>query len=137
MARNLARQPETPAALDFLARAQGVRRGAVHALQTGLQPGEQRQADGLTRTTLRRTWQRHRVAERLDEATQHLGTLARRRGAIIEDLNHLASTLREVAARALATVQPIVERVAGQRRDRPRSTPEHEMPRSREPDLGM
>jgi hypothetical protein len=137
MARNLARQPETPAALDFLARAQGVRRGAVHALQAGLQPGEQRDANGLTRTTLRRTWQRHRVTERLDEATQHLGTLARRRGAVIDDLSHLASTLREVAALAFAALQPMVARVAAQRRERQRHTPEHEVQRSREPDLGV
>jgi hypothetical protein len=45
MARNPARQPETPAAVDFLERAHRVQRSAVRSLQAGLQPAEQREAE--------------------------------------------------------------------------------------------
>ena len=46
MARNLARQPEMPAALDLLKRTHRVQRGAAHAPRAGLWPAEQREASG-------------------------------------------------------------------------------------------
>jgi len=122
MARNLARQPEMPAALDFLERAHGVRLGAVHALQAGLQPGEQRAAEGLAKTTLADTWQQRRVIERVAEMTERLGALAREQGAVLEALGRLAPAIHEVAMRALAAIQPVLQRVAEPWRERLQQT---------------
>jgi hypothetical protein len=143
MARNLARQPETPAALDFLERAQGVRRGAVHALQAGLQPAEQRAAEGLAKITLAQTWQRRRVVERVEEMTERLGSLAREQGAALEALSRFAPAVHGFAMRALAVMQPVLQRVAEPWRERRRQAvelrheQEHVVRPSRGPSLGM
>jgi len=54
MGRNLSRQPKVMSALEFLEKARDVRRAATSSLQVGLQPAEQRQAEGLPATTLAR-----------------------------------------------------------------------------------
>ncbi len=101
MARNLARQPEMPAALDFLERAHRVQRSAARALQAGLQPAEQREAEGLAKTTLAHTWQRHRVVVRVAEMTDRLGDLAREQSMALEALGRLVPAVHDAAMLAL------------------------------------
>jgi hypothetical protein len=143
MARNLARQPEMPAALDFLERAHRVRRSAVRSLQAGLQPAEQRQAEGLAKTTLTRTWQRRRVVEHLAGVTERLGSLVQEHGAALEALGRLGPAVREVASRALAVMQPVLQLVVRQMRERRRQVieraheQEHAARPSRGPSLGL
>lgn len=52
MSRNLSRQPEKLAAVDFLGRANNLRRTALHGMQSGLQRKEQREFEGKPPTTL-------------------------------------------------------------------------------------
>ena len=110
---NLARQPEMPAALEFLERAHRIERGAARALQTGLRPAEQRAAEGLTKTTLRRTWQRQRVVARLTEMTDRLGSLVQHQDTALEALSRLGPAVRDAAIRAMAVVQPALRQIAG------------------------
>jgi hypothetical protein len=51
MSRNLSRQPEKLAAVDFLGMANNLRRTALHAMQSGLQRKEQREVEGKEPTT--------------------------------------------------------------------------------------
>jgi TrwC relaxase/AAA domain len=120
MGRNLARQPEMPAALDLLERAHGVQRSTARALQAGLQPAERREAEGLERTTLTRTWQRRRVVERLAGMTEQLGSLVHEQGAVLEVLGRFVPAVRKVASRALVAMQPVLQYVVGQVHERQR-----------------
>jgi len=120
MARNLARQPEMPAALDLLARAHRLHRGAARALQAGLHPAEQRAAEGLERTTLTHTWQRRRVVEHLAGMTERLGSLVHEQGAVLEALGRFVPAVREVASRALVVMQPVLQHVIGQMHEKRR-----------------
>jgi hypothetical protein len=120
MARNLARQPEMPAALDLLERAHHLQRSAARALQAGLQPAEQREADGLERTTLTRSWQRRRVVEHLAGMTERLGSLVHEQGAVLEALGRIVPAVSQVAARALVVMQPVLQHVVGQMHERRR-----------------
>jgi hypothetical protein len=118
MARNLARQPERPAALDFLERAHSVRRGAVHALQAGLQPAEQRAADGLAKTTLPRTWQRRRLVARVAEMAERLGTWADEQSLVLHGLARLAPNLQDAVAQSAARLRPAIHGAATRIRQR-------------------
>ena len=143
MARNLARQPEMPAALDLLERAHRIERGAARALQRGLHPAEQREAEGLAKITLRRTWQRRRMVERAAMMTDQLGSLVHQQGTALEALGRLGPAVRDVAARALAAMQPVLRQIAAPMRDKRRQTAEQRHERehaarlSRGPSLGM
>jgi hypothetical protein len=143
MARNLARQPEAPAAVDFLERAHRVRCSAVRSLQAGLQPAEQREAEGLVKATLKQTWQRRRVVAHVAAMTEQLGSLVREQGAVLEALGRFAPAVREVARYALVLMQPVLQHVVGQMRETRRQAVErqHEQERaarpSRGPSLGM
>jgi hypothetical protein len=140
MARNLARQPEAPAALDFLERAQRVRRNAVCSLRVGLQPAEQREAEGMVRTTLTRTWQRRRVIEHFAEMTERLGSLVHEQGAVLAALGRLAPAVREVASHALVVMQPALQYVVGQMHKRRRQHAverQHEQERVARPSHGL
>src|SRR5208337_852906 len=112
MARNLARQPDTPAALELLERAHRIERGAARALQAGLRPAEQRAADGLVTTTLQRTWQRRRVAEHVAAAmTDRLDSLVQQQGRVLEALGRLAPAVRDAATHALAVMRPVLQQI--------------------------
>ena len=132
MARNLARQPEMPVALDLLARAHRLHRGTAHALQCGLQPAEQRVAEGLPQATLPHACQRRRVVTRVAELGERLGSLAREQGAALEALGRLVPAVREAATRAMAAMQPALHWSIGQRRERQRQALEqsHEQERT-------
>ena len=142
MARNLARQPDTPAALELLERAHRIERGAARALQAGLRPAEQRAADGLVKTTLRRTWQRRRVAEHVAAMTDRLDSLVRQQGRVLEALGRFAPALRDAATHALAVMRPVLQQIAAPLRERrqaiqqqPEGTPAARP--SRGPSFGM
>ena len=100
MACNLACQLELPAALDFLDRAQGVRRGCSR---------RGRSAEGLAKTTLYHICQRRRVVERVAEMTARLGGLAREQSGTLEAPGRLAAAVHDVAMRALAVMQPVLQ----------------------------
>lgn len=143
MARNLARQPEMPAALDLLERAHHLHRGAAHALQRGLQPAEQRAAEGLPPASLHRAWQRQRLVAQAAALTQPLERMAREQGTALEVLARLVPAVREAAAQAMAAIRPVLQPLFAQRRERQRQAAErrHERERaarlSRGPSLGM
>ena len=99
MGRNLSRSPEKAGALQFLERAGNVRRGAVRALQEGLQPAEQRQADGKSETTLHQTFANGRRDQGARRASQQAGRERKRLGPVI----------REAAADTIDRMRPILE----------------------------
>ena len=99
VARNLARQAEAPSALGFLERARLVHQGAADALQQGLQPLEQREADGQARATLGRTFGRLRAFQQAARLIQPLRELAENQAGRLAELRQAASaTLRAVVA---------------------------------------
>jgi hypothetical protein len=143
MTRNLERQPETPAALDLLDRAHRLQRGAARALQAGLRPAEQREAEGLAKTTLQHTWQRRRVVAHVAEMAERLGSVAKLQDATLEMLSRLGATVREVATKTMAVTQPVLRQAATQMRERQRHevkqrhAQEHKPRLSRGPSLGI
>jgi len=139
MARNLARQPEMPAALDLLERAHRLHRGAAHALQRGLQPAEQRVAEGLPQATLHHACQRRRVVTRVADMAERLGRVAREQGAALDVLGRLVPAVREAAIRAMAAMQPAVHWSIARRRERQRQALEqrHEQERTIRPSRGL
>ena len=112
MARNLARAPERESALAFLERARDVRHGAVRALQAGLQPAEQREADGLERTTLRQNLRRKTVTEQVAGLGSRLRDVVRQQGEVVAQLRAVVPLLRERVGQALAGAGPLFRRVA-------------------------
>ena len=118
MARNLARAPEKESALAFLERARDVRQGAVRNLQAGLQPAEQRQAEGLKKTTLRQTMRRQTMAEQVVEAASPLREATARQRQLVEQLRAAAPALRQAVGQALAAARPLLRQVAEHIRER-------------------
>lgn len=108
MARNLSRQPEMPLALDLLEQAHQVQRTAAHALQRGLQPGQQRAAEGEAGTTLRQRWHQGHVIERVTALARGLEMLQHAHGEALTALAPLGAALRGAAAGAAASVQPVL-----------------------------
>jgi hypothetical protein len=91
-ARNLARQPKTPAALDLLERAHRLHRDAAHALQRGSRPAEQRVAEGLPQATLHHAWQRRTVVARVAGLAGRLDSLARERSPDVVRVSYRLGT---------------------------------------------
>jgi hypothetical protein len=73
---NLARQAEAPSALGFLERARLVQQEVAEALQQGMQPLEQREAEGRRRATLGQTFRRQRIAAQVARLVEPLRGLA-------------------------------------------------------------
>jgi len=132
VARNLARQVEAPSALGFLERARLVHQGAADALQQGLQPLEQREADGQARATLGRTFGRRRVAAQAARLVEPLREVARSQAerlaglaraasttlrAVVEIAPEIRSSIRQAAVRLAADPERIRQRkIEDQRR---------------------
>ena len=112
MARNLARAPEKENALAFLERARDVRHGAVRALQAGLQPAEQREAEGLEKTTLRQSLRRKTVTEQVAGLARRLRDVVRQQGEAVAQLRAAVPLLREQVEQALARAKPLLRQVA-------------------------
>ncbi len=119
MGRNLSRQPEQEGALAFLERAHRVRQGATAALQAGLQPAEQRQADGLAPTTVADRMQRRRVVAQVAAAAERLGAWAGEHGAALGGLARLGPAVQGAAVQAVEQLRPAIQQAAGRVRQRP------------------
>jgi hypothetical protein len=109
MARNLARAPEKASALDFLEQARDLRRGAVQSLQAGLQPAEQRQAEGRDPFTLRETLQRRRESERVAEVPDLIETVMREQRRLQHALSQAVQLIRETVKSTAPLLRQAVE----------------------------
>ena len=85
----------------FLARAQEIRRGAARGLQKGLQPAEERQAEGREPTTLHRALARRRHAERVMPTAQQLGRTIQRQQDSLDRLSRFGPTVRNAVGEGL------------------------------------
>lgn len=127
MGRNLSRTPEKSSALAFLERATNVRRGAVRDLQAGLQPAEQRTAEGKERTTLKgnlKTTRRSRRLEKVTEASKR--QQARVRPKVHKAVKENAGKMRPVldqARRAAAHAREQIGKAVDKQMARLRSGP--------------
>ncbi len=117
--RNLSRQPEQDSALSFLERAHAVRRAATVSLQAGLQPLEQRQADGLAPTTLLPRLQRRRTMVQLEAVLERLVQWAQRQEAVMEQLASLAPGVQAAMIGAVGGLRPAIQEAARRIRNRP------------------
>ncbi len=117
--RNLSRQPEQDSALAFLERAHAVRRQATAALQAGLQPAEQRQAEGLEATTLAANLQRRRVAARIGAMAEQLAAWTVEQKAVLNGLARLAPSVQAAVARAVEGLRPVLQQAAKRLHNRP------------------
>ncbi len=117
--RNLSRQPEQDSALAFLERAHAVRRQATAALQAGLQPAEQRQADGLPATTLATNLRRRRVSVRIAAMGKHLAVWTGEQKVVLDGLARLVPAVQGAVAQAVERLQPAVRAAAARIRQRP------------------
>ena len=129
MARNLSRQPEKASALAFLERAKDVRRGAARAMQSGLQPAEQRQHEGQERTTLHRSFRDARGRTRAADAAERMGRMQGHRTHILGRLSEMRPMVRDAISQGMSRVCPALRwaadsfhaRRAGDRHDRDRA----------------
>jgi hypothetical protein len=112
MARNLARQAEAPSALVFLERARCVHQGAAEALQQGLQPSEQREADGQVRATLGQTFGRRRIVGQIIRLVDPLRELARDQAEKVAGLAHAVSTTLRAVVEMAPEIQSSIWQVA-------------------------
>ena len=117
--RNLSRQPKQDSALAFLERAHEVRRQATAALQAGLQPAEQRQADGLPATTLATNLQRRRVRVRIAAMAERLATWSAEQKTGLDGLARLVPAVQGAVAQAIERVRPAVQAAAARIRQQP------------------
>jgi hypothetical protein len=118
MARNLARAPEKASALDFLEQARDLRRSAVQSLQAGLQPAEQRQAEGKAPFTLRETLQRRREAERVAEMTGLIDAAVQEQGRLQQRLSQAVQAVRETIRETVKGAAPLLRQAAEALRER-------------------
>jgi hypothetical protein len=118
MARNLARAPEKASALDFLEQARDLRRGAVRGLQAGLQPAEQRQAEGHDPFTLRETLQRRRDAARVAAVAEQVEAVAQEQRRLQQRLAQTVLRVRETVRETVRAAAPLLRRAAEALRER-------------------
>jgi hypothetical protein len=118
MGRNLARTPQKASALDFLERARDVRRGAIRSLQAGLQPGEQRQAEGLEKTKLTAILQRRAAVPRLTATAEQLQQVVAEHGLVLQRLSGVAQAVREMVRHAMQATYPLLQQAVQQIRQR-------------------
>ncbi|MGG5811674.1 MobF family relaxase [Falsiroseomonas sp. CW058] len=115
-ARNLGRQPRQEGALEFLARAGEVRRGAARALRAGARPAERRAGMGLPETTLGERLARDRRGRMAAPIAARLAEAVRARDAFAERLSRLGAELAGAVRERLARLRgPAAE----QGRERP------------------
>ena len=119
MARNLSRQPEQDSALAFLERAHALRRDATAALQAGLQPAEQRQAEGQAPTTVMPRLQRRRVVAQVGAVAERLAGWTREQEAVLGGLARLAPAVQDGVVRAIGGMRPAMRQAAVRIHNRP------------------
>jgi hypothetical protein len=86
MARNLSRQPEKQAALDFLSKAEGIRRGSAGSMRSGVERIERRKSAGLEPTTVGQALRRRRDDEEAIGAVRRLAGVMNRRVAVLGEV---------------------------------------------------
>jgi hypothetical protein len=118
MARNLARAPEKASALDFLEQARDLRRGAVQGLQAGLRLGEQRQAEGLERFTLRETLQRRRQVDHVAQMNNQIHATIRAQGRLQKRLSQATLAIRKTVWETVEAAAPLLRQAAVVLRER-------------------
>lgn len=131
MGRNLSRQPKVMSALEFLEKARDVRRATTSALQAGLQPAEQRQAEGLPATTLAEAFQRGRVVGGVRQTAEELSGWSRLQGAVLDELARLPGAVRGAVRQTMAALRPALQHAA----DRIYQRPERVQRRQQEAEL--
>lgn len=125
MGRNLSRAPEKESALAFLERAREVRQSATRSLQESLQPGEQRQAEGLQKTTLRQSFRQHRVEQQMDEVAQQCAEAVQRQDTVFRQMQAVGPGLRQAVNQALAVARPLLRELAGRIRQQQETARQH------------
>jgi hypothetical protein len=118
MGRNLARMPQKVSALDFLERARDLRRGATRSFQVGLQPSEQREAEGLAKFTLGPTLQRRGAVPRLAEATKQVQEVMQAQGVVLQQLSGVSQAIQQVVRHAMDAARPLLQQVVERIRQR-------------------
>ena len=103
---HIARQPTKGMALDFLARAHDVRRGAAKAMQQGLRPAEMNQRKGVDATSLHQTFQQAREAVLLAPVVKKLERTAQRRHVFAERLARLTPTMVNAMRQRVERLHP-------------------------------
>ena len=117
--RNLGRQPRQEGALEFLARAGEVRRGAARALQRGVRPAERREAEGLAPTVFQERLARDRRGRVVAPIAKHLKDGLRQRVALVERLSRFGSDLAGAVRARMAQLRSAVQ---DRQRDGPSNT---------------
>ena len=133
MGRNLSRQPKVMSALEFLEKARDVRRATTRALQVGLQPAEQRQAEGLPATTLAEAFQRGRVVERVRQAAEELSGWARLQGTVLDEIARVPGAVNAAVRQTMVALRPALQHAA----DRIYQRPERVRRRQQEAELAV
>ncbi len=133
MGRNLSRQPKVMSALEFLEKARDVRRATTSALQVGLQPAEQRQAQGLPATTLAEAFQRGRVVGGVRQTAEELSGWSRLQGAVLDELARLPHVVRGAVRQTMVALRPALQHAA----DRIYQRPERVQRRQHEAELAV
>lgn len=118
MARNLARAPEKASALDFLEQARDLRRGAVQSLQAGLQPAEQRRAEGRAPFTLQETLQRRREAERVAALAEQVAAVAQEHRRLQRRLSRTVVAVHQTVRETVKAAAPLLRQAAEALRER-------------------
>jgi hypothetical protein len=118
VARNLSRQAEAPSALSFLEQARQVRLEAVHALQQGLQPLEQRMAEGQG-PVLAESFARRRLASQVAQLVQPVQAFAQSQAERLAGLVRFVSTTWQAFAEIGPGIQMRVRQAAARRADDP------------------
>jgi hypothetical protein len=119
MGRNLSRQPKVMSALEFLEKARDVRRAATGALQAGLQPAEQRQAESLLPTTLAETFQKGRLVGCVRQAAEELSGWSRLQAAVLDELARLPGAVHAAVRQTMVALRPALQHAADRIYQRP------------------
>lgn len=112
MARNLSRQPAKLAATSFLQMAEDLRRGTVQAFQKGLQLLENREVQGMERSTLHHTIQQRYENDQAVQAVQKIAQSMDKRREVVNDLEQRAERVREIMADMTDDIENTVEQWA-------------------------
>lgn len=110
MARNLSRQPEKMAAMDFLDAAERFRNRATVSMQEGFQRAEQRDVDGLEPASLRHTVTREAEVEQVSKAVSGIVDVSEQRQ---KTLDTFEDRLHAFDA-AMASVEKHIEDVSAE-----------------------
>jgi conjugative relaxase-like TrwC/TraI family protein len=111
VAANFSRQPDKLLAIDFLAKAGAVRRGAARQLQDGM-----RRIEAKTETTLHQTLARRREERELAPVVAELGKAVGRQRQVMERIRELGPAVAQAVRQKIGQMRGLVpERGQGPR----------------------